>query len=72
MCANTDPGRDSILTRNPSDALDHAPSVANLGTHMGFDATKKLPGEGYHRTWPDLVRMPTEIVTRVEQMRARL
>jgi 4-hydroxy-3-polyprenylbenzoate decarboxylase len=72
MCANTDPGRDSILTRNPSDALDHAPSIANLGTHMGFDATKKLPGEGYHREWPDLVQMPAEIVARVEQMRSRL
>jgi 4-hydroxy-3-polyprenylbenzoate decarboxylase len=72
MCANTDPGRDSILTRNPSDALDHAPSIANLGTHMGFDATKKLPGEGYHRAWPDLVQMPEEIVSRVEQMRARV
>ena len=72
LCANTDPGRDSILTRNPSDALDHAPSVANLGTHMGFDATKKLPGEGYQRDWPDLVRMPAEIVARVEHMRGRL
>jgi 4-hydroxy-3-polyprenylbenzoate decarboxylase len=72
MCANTDPGRDSILTRNPSDALDHAPSIANLGTHMGFDATKKLPGEGYHRAWPDLVQMPAEIAARVEQMRSRV
>jgi len=55
--ANTDPQRDSIVTRNPSDSLDHAPTVANLGTHMGFDATRKLPGEGYTRTWPDLVKM---------------
>jgi 4-hydroxy-3-polyprenylbenzoate decarboxylase len=55
--ANTDPQRDSITTRNPSDSLDHAPTVANLGTHMGFDATRKLAGEGYTRTWPDLVKM---------------
>jgi 4-hydroxy-3-polyprenylbenzoate decarboxylase len=55
--ANTDPQRDSIVTRNPSDSLDHAPTVANLGTHMGFDATRKLAGEGYSRTWPDLVKM---------------
>ena len=24
---------------------------------MGFDATRKLPGEGYTRSWPELVKM---------------
>ena len=72
MCANTDPQRDSIVTKNPSDALDHAPTIANLGTHMAFDATRKLPGEGYHRVWPELVKMPAEIVARVEAMRRTL
>jgi 4-hydroxy-3-polyprenylbenzoate decarboxylase len=24
---------------------------------MGLDATRKLPGEGYHRGWPELARM---------------
>ena len=72
MCANTDPQRDSIVTKNPSDALDHAPTIANLGTHMAFDATRKLPGEGYHRVWPELVKMPAEIVARVEAMRRNL
>ncbi len=72
MCANTDPQRDSIVTKNPSDALDHAPSTATIGTHMGFDATRKLPGEGYHRVWPELVKMPAEVQARVDAMRARL
>jgi len=31
--------------------------VPNMGSHMGFDATRKLPGEGYMRGWPDLVTM---------------
>ncbi|MFZ4116458.1 MAG: menaquinone biosynthesis decarboxylase [Chthoniobacterales bacterium] len=57
FCSNTDPQRDSITTKNPSDSLDHAPTIANLGSHMGFDATRKLPGEGYTRGWPDLVKM---------------
>ncbi|MEO8438933.1 MAG: menaquinone biosynthesis decarboxylase [Spartobacteria bacterium] len=57
LCANTDPKRDSTVITNPSDSLDHAPSVQNVGSHMGFDATRKLPGEGYHRGWPELVRM---------------
>lgn len=59
--ANTDPQRDSTTTKNPTDSLDHAPSVANLGTHMGFDATRKLPGEGYTRGWPDLVKMDPSV-----------
>ena len=55
--ANTDPQRDSTFTKNPMDSLDHAPTVPNMGSHMGFDATKKIPGEGYMRGWPDLVKM---------------
>ena len=70
MCSNTDPERDTLLTRNPTDALDHAPSIANLGSHMGFDATRKLPGEGYHRNWPEMVRMPEAVRTRVDSLRA--
>src|SRR6476620_1348313 len=49
LCANTDPERDSTIIRNPSDSLDHAPTEQNIGSHMGFDATRKLPGENYHR-----------------------
>jgi 4-hydroxy-3-polyprenylbenzoate decarboxylase len=60
LCANTDPERDSTIIRNPSDSLDHAPSAQNIGSHMGFDATRKLPGENYHRTWPELVKMTDE------------
>jgi 4-hydroxy-3-polyprenylbenzoate decarboxylase len=57
MCANTDPKRDSTIITNPSDSLDHAPTLQNVGSHMGLDATRKLPGEGYTRGWPELVRM---------------
>jgi len=60
-CANTDPQRDSCFVKNPSDSLDHAPTIPNVGSHMGFDATRKLPGEGYTRGWPELVRMSPEI-----------
>ena len=40
LCANTDPQRDSTFVTNPSDSLDHAPSVQNVGSHMGLDATR--------------------------------
>ena len=71
MCSNTDPERDTLLTRNPTDALDHAPSIANLGSHMGFDATRKLPGEGYHRDWPEMVKMPESVRAKVDSMRRK-
>ena len=71
LCANTDPQRDSILTRNPCDALDHAPSLQNIGGHMGLDATRKLPGEGYHRTWPELLKMDEGVKARVAEQRRR-
>ena len=44
LCANTDPARDTTIIKNPSDSLDHAPSQQNIGSHMGFDATRKLAG----------------------------
>ena len=69
MCANTDPQRDSTFIRNPSDSLDHAPSVQNVGSHMGLDATRKLRGEGYTRPWPELVRMPAEVKAAVDRLR---
>ncbi len=69
LCANTDPQRDSTIITNPSDSLDHAPSVQNVGSHMGLDATRKLPGEGYHRGWPELVRMDEATRRLVDRLR---
>ena len=65
--ANTDPARDTSCIKNPSDSLDHAPTIPNLGSHMGFDATRKLPGEGYHRDWPELVKMNEETIAWADQ-----
>src|SRR5450432_747118 len=61
LCANIDPQRDSILTKGPCDSLDHAPTLPNIGSHIGFDATRKLPGEGYTRGWPEAMELPKEI-----------
>jgi 4-hydroxy-3-polyprenylbenzoate decarboxylase len=56
-CANTDPQRDTITTKGPADVLDHATSELAVGTKMGFDATRKLPGEGFRRPWPPIIKM---------------
>jgi 4-hydroxy-3-polyprenylbenzoate decarboxylase len=72
LCANTDPQRDTTFIRNPSDSLDHAPSTPNVGSHMGFDATRKLPAEGYHRRWPALVKMDEGVQAKVAAAAKRL
>ncbi|MDB6147020.1 MAG: 4-hydroxy-3-polyprenylbenzoate decarboxylase [Spartobacteria bacterium] len=71
LCANTDPERDSTVIKNPSDSLDHAPSEQNIGSHMGFDATRKLPGENYHRQWPELLKMTEEAQALVDALQKK-
>lgn len=71
ICANTDPQRDSIFTKGPADVLDHATSDLAIGSKLGIDATKKLPGEGFRREWPPLIRMPEAIRKRVDEMMGR-
>ena len=71
LCANTDPKRDSTIITNPSDSLDHAPSTQNVGSHMGLDATRKLPGEGYPRPWPELVRMDEKVQRLVDALQKK-
>jgi 4-hydroxy-3-polyprenylbenzoate decarboxylase len=66
LCANTDPQRDSTFIKNPCDALDHAQTVATIGSHMGLDATRKLPGEGYTRAWPELLKMDLAVKEKVD------
>jgi 4-hydroxy-3-polyprenylbenzoate decarboxylase len=71
LCANTDPARDSTVIKNPSDSLDHAPTEQNIGSHMGFDATRKLPGENYHRAWPELLKMTEEARALVDELQRK-
>jgi 4-hydroxy-3-polyprenylbenzoate decarboxylase len=72
LCANTDPARDTTVIKNPSDSLDHAPSEQNIGSHMGFDATRKLPGENYHRQWPELLKMTDEVKKIVDALQKKI
>ena len=68
LCANTDPQRDSIFTKGPSDVLDHATSEMAIGSKLGIDATKKLPGEGFKRPWPPLIKMDEAVKTKVGKL----
>jgi len=51
---NVDYAHDALTTVGPVDHLDHASYEQFWGGKLGVDATRKLPGEGYHRDggWP--------------------
>jgi 4-hydroxy-3-polyprenylbenzoate decarboxylase len=64
-----EPARDvTIIDRAPTDTLDHASFLSNLGSKMGIDATRKGPDEGFTREWPDALRMDSEVKARVDRI----
>ena len=70
-CANMDPGRDVEVVNGPLDILDHAAPRLGAGHKIGFDATRKIPGEECHghpvRAWPDRLAMSETIKAQVDQ-----
>ena len=68
LTANTDPQRDSIFTKGPSDVLDHATSEIAIGSKLGIDATKKIPGEGFKRAWPPLIKMDDAVKKKIDAL----
>ena len=67
-----DPERDIQFTLGPVDSLDHAARLANFGSKMGIDATRKWPEEGFSRPWPDEIKMSPEVKKRVDELWAQL
>jgi 4-hydroxy-3-polyprenylbenzoate decarboxylase len=65
---NIDPERDIQFVLGPVDSLDHSSRMANYGSKMGIDATKKWKTEGFTRPWPDVIRMPDDVKQRVDQL----
>ena len=68
LCANTDPQRDAIFTKGPADVLDHATNEIAIGSKMGIDATHKLPGEGFKRPWPPLIKMDETVTKKIDSL----
>jgi 4-hydroxy-3-polyprenylbenzoate decarboxylase len=62
-----DPERDIQFTLGPIDSLDHASRLPNYGSKMGIDATRKWPSEGFHRPWPDEIRMDEKTKAMVDR-----
>src|SRR6202167_3804324 len=65
---NIDPERDIQFTMGPIDSLDHASRLINYGSKMGVDATRKWPGEGFTRPWPEVLRMSPGVKQRVDEL----
>jgi 4-hydroxy-3-polyprenylbenzoate decarboxylase len=61
-----DPERDIQFTLGPIDSLDHASRLANYGSKMGIDATRKWPTEGFTRPWPDEIVMDAKTKAAVD------
>jgi 4-hydroxy-3-polyprenylbenzoate decarboxylase len=65
LCA-IDPERDVQFVLGPVDTLDHAARRQDFGSKMGIDATRKWPGEGFERPWPDEIVMDQATRERVD------
>jgi 4-hydroxy-3-polyprenylbenzoate decarboxylase len=64
---NIDGQRDIVFSEGPLDALDHSSPLPYYGTRIGVDATRKGPGEGHTRPWPEPLIMDREIVDLVNR-----
>ena len=40
----------------------------NLGSKLGIDATKKIPGEGFKRAWPPLIKMDDAVRKKIDSV----
>jgi 4-hydroxy-3-polyprenylbenzoate decarboxylase len=65
---NVDWSHDVLIADGPVDQLDHASRHSSYGGKIGIDATAKLPEEGYARDWPEVARMPSEVVARAARL----
>jgi len=65
---NIDPQRDIEFVMGPIDSLDHASRLANYGSKMGVDATRKWPEEGFTRRWPGVITMAPDVRARVDEL----
>ena len=67
MGANVDWRRDTVIVDGPCDILDHSTPYEGTGAKIGIDATRKIPGEGIVRDWPEEMKVSEEVATLIEQ-----
>ena len=68
VTARTDPKRDIVIIDNaPTDTLDPASPLLNLGSKLGIDATTKWKEEGYEREVQELAAVDNETKNLVDK-----
>ncbi|WP_339686938.1 UbiD family decarboxylase [Gimesia maris] len=72
VSTNLNPGRDLIHSEGPGDDDDHSAAIQGIGHKLGLDATRKTPSEGHPREWPSALKMPAEMLERVQSRLSEL
>lgn len=68
VTARTDPKRDIVIIENaPTDTLDPASPLLNLGSKLGIDATTKWKEEGYEREVQELASVDEQTKNLVDK-----
>jgi len=68
VTARTDPKRDIVIIENaPTDTLDPASPLLNLGSKLGIDATTKWKEEGYEREVQELANIDDQTKNLVDK-----
>ncbi len=63
-----DPERDIQFVLGPVDQLEHASRLPCYGSKMGVDATRKWPGEGFARPWPNEIVMDPRVKEKIDAL----
>ena len=67
ITTRVDAARDiTIIDRTPTDTLDPASPLVNLGSKLGIDATQKTPEEGFEREIQEKVEVDDETKSLVD------
>jgi len=68
VTTRADPARDTVIINNtPTDTLDPASPLTNLGSKLGIDATTKWKEEGYMREIQQLAVVDEETKSMVDR-----
>jgi len=57
-----------LTLKRHGEKLGRLTSGIAIGSKLGIDATKKLPGEGFKRPWPPLIRMDESVRKKIDTL----
>ncbi|MGC8571045.1 MAG: UbiD family decarboxylase [Caldivirga sp.] len=73
IAANLNPQRDVVvMPEYPTEELDPSTPIPGLGSKLGLDATRKLPGEYNGEEYPEEAQAPSEVEKAIAQIINRI